>query len=162
MWLQASSNTVLKRHTTTKHKHISLTPEKVRSLDTEDSPKLIIHSENGLNPWLITWSQSHTMNLLRIFTHQNSHSLQSLGLILNMVPFVTFRALSAFKLCTVFSCKSTYYTRRNQPFTATFTHAPLVSDTYQRTRWATDCGWEKDWSSLIYIYMLYFVLLMAS
>ena len=47
---KASSNTVLKRHTTTKHKHISLTPEKLRSSDTEDSPKLISPSEKRSEP----------------------------------------------------------------------------------------------------------------
>ena len=47
---KASSNTVLKRHTSTKHKHISLTPEKVRSSDSHDSPKLIIPSENRFEP----------------------------------------------------------------------------------------------------------------
>ena len=47
---KARSNTVLKQLTTTKHKHISLTPEKVRSSDTDDSPKLIIPSENQSEP----------------------------------------------------------------------------------------------------------------
>ena len=47
---KASSNTVLKRHTTTKHKHISLIQEKVRSSNTDVSSKLIIPSENRSEP----------------------------------------------------------------------------------------------------------------
>ena len=40
----------------------------------------------------------------------------------------------AFKICTVFHASLPFYTRRNQPSTATSTPASLVSDIYQRTR----------------------------
>ena len=48
---KASSNTVLKRHTTNKHKHISFTPEKDRSvLEVEDIVKVVSPSEKRSEP----------------------------------------------------------------------------------------------------------------
>ena len=48
---KVSSNTVLKRHTTNKHKHISLTPEKERSvLKVEDFVKVVSQSEKRFEP----------------------------------------------------------------------------------------------------------------
>ena len=49
-YYKVSSNTVLQRHTTNKHKHISLTPEKVRSSDTADSIRLISPCEKRSEP----------------------------------------------------------------------------------------------------------------